>query len=157
MAKYWLLKSEPDVYSIADLARDGRTMWDGVRNYQARNLMRDDMRIGDLALFYHSSTEPMGVVGLARVCSESYPDPTQFDRRSAYFDPEAKSDDPRWYLVDVEHVETFQRIVTLADLKREKALKTMMVTQRGARLSVQPVAKGHMQRVLRMAEANSSL
>ena len=153
---HWLVKSEPGTYAWADLVKDGKTRWDGVRNAQARNNLRA-MRVGDRALFYHSSTAPMGVVGLARVCSESYPDPTQFDRKSHGFDPEANRREPRWFLVDVEFVEKFHQIVTLAQLKAEDALKTMMVTQRGARLSVQPVAKDHMQRVLRMASARTRL
>jgi predicted RNA-binding protein with PUA-like domain len=154
---YWLLKSEPDVYSIDDLERDGRTPWDGVRNHMAKILLRDRMAIDDLALFYHSSTDPMGVVGLARVCSGSYADPTQFDKKSPYFDPDARREEPRWFLVDVEFLEKFQQMVTLRELKAEPALKEMMVTARGARLSVQPVTKEHMKRVLRMAAARTRL
>src|SRR5687767_14628860 len=116
--KYWLVKSEPDVYSIDALVKDRRTPWDGVRNYQARNWMRDEMSIGDLVLFYHSSTDPMGVVGVARVCSEAYPDATQFDRKSEYYDATSKADDPRWQLIDVEIVERFDAMVTLETLKK---------------------------------------
>lgn len=156
MAKrYWLMKSEPDVYSIDDLARDGRTHWDGVRNYQARNFMRDEMKVGDLVLFYHSNADPPGVAGIARVASEPYPDPTQFDRRSTYHDPKAKKDDPRWYLVDVEHVETFGELVPLESLKSDSALDGMLVTKRGMRLSVQPVERKHFQRVLKLAKAKT--
>jgi predicted RNA-binding protein with PUA-like domain len=155
--KYWLVKSEPDVYSIDDLARDGRTPWDGVRNYQARNLMRDQMRLGDLLLFYHSSADPMGVAGVARVASESYPDPTQFERRHKYYDAASTRDEPRWQLVDVEMVERFDALVPLAALKREPALDGMMVTKRGARLSVQPVDKRHFAKVLKMAGARTKL
>src|SRR5690606_12089618 len=121
--RYWLLKSEPGVYAIDDLFADGKTMWDGVRNYQARNMMRDEMRIGDMALFYHSSTDPTGVAGLCRICSEAYPDPTQFDPKSKYHDPGADADDPRWFLVDVEPVERFARVVTLAEMKEDRHLE----------------------------------
>ena len=153
--RFWLAKSEPETYSIADLERDGRTMWEGVRNYQARNSMRDDMKIGDLVLFYHSSADPPGVAGLARVCSEPYPDPTQFDPKSKYYDETAKKDDPRWILVDVEHVETFPELLPLDAIKKEKALDAMLVVKRGMRLSVQPVEKKHFDRILRMAGAKT--
>ncbi len=145
------MKSEPGVYSMADLVRDGRTMWEGVRNYQARNLMRDEMSVGDLVLFYHSSAEPMGVAGIARVASAAYPDPTQFDAKSPYYDARAKKSDPPWLLVDVEPVETFAEIVTLARLKSDPELADMMVTKRGMRLSVQPVATEHFRRVRELA------
>lgn len=148
------MKSEPTTYSFDDLMRDGRTMWEGVRNYQARNHMRDDMAVGDLVLFYHSSADPMGVAGVARVCSEPYPDPTQFDPESPYHDPTARDDDPRWMLVDVEPVEQLPVMVTLADLKARAAFKDMLVVQRGQRLSVQPVLKKHFRRVLTLGQAN---
>jgi predicted RNA-binding protein with PUA-like domain len=144
------MKSEPDVYSIDDLARDGRTHWSGVRNYVARNFMRDEMKPGDLVLFYHSSAEPKGVAGLAKVCRTAYPDDTQFDRKSEYFDAKATRDAPRWFMVDVEFVEKFPQVVELATIKATKELRGMMVTQRGARLSVQPVAKEHFDVVRRL-------
>jgi predicted RNA-binding protein with PUA-like domain len=137
------MKSEPDVYSIDDLARDRRTCWSGVRNYVARNFMRDEMQVGDLVLFYHSNADPKGVAGLAKVCRTAYPDATQFDRKSEYFDPKATRATPRWFMVDVEFVERFPEVVELATIKGTKELRGMMVTQRGARLSVQPVAKEH--------------
>jgi len=144
MAKrYWLMKTEPGSYSIQDLERDGATAWDGVRNFQARNLLRDEIRAGDLVLFYHSVAKEKGVVGVAKVAKAGYPDPSAFDKRSKYFDPKSKKDDPTWFVVDVEHVETFPRVVTLEELKATKALSGMMVTKRGARLSVQPVSKEH--------------
>ena len=155
MAKYWLIKSEPDVYSIADLARDRKTFWEGVRNYQARNSMRDDMQKGDLVLFYHSNADPMGVAGVARVCKEAYPDHTQFDRKSEYYDAGAKKDDPRWLMVDVEIVERFPEIVTLETLKSDRALDGMLVVKRGMRLSVQPVELEHFRRVLELAGAKT--
>lgn len=148
--RYWLMKSEPEVFSIDDLERDGKTMWEGVRNYQARNSMRDDMKIGDLVLFYHSNADPPGVAGLARVASEPYPDPTQFDPKSAYYDPKSKEDAPTWILVDVEHVETFPTLVTLEALKSQRALEDMLVVRRGMRLSVQPVDKKHFERVTKL-------
>lgn len=150
----WLMKSEPDVYSIDDLARERRGRWEGVRNYQARNHLRS-MRVGDLALFYHSSTEPPGVAGLARVCREAYPDPTQFDPQSPYYDAKASPDAPRWSMVDVEFVEKFREFVPLAQLKAERALAGMRVVQRGMRLSVQPVEPAHFRRVLELARAKT--
>jgi predicted RNA-binding protein with PUA-like domain len=151
--RHWLMKSEPDVFSIDDLQRLGKTAWEGVRNYTARNSMRDDMKIGDLVIFYHSSVEPAGAVGLARVCSAPYPDPTQFDDKSEYFDPKSTREAPRWILVDVEFVEKWGRMVTLAELKADKALKDMLVVQKGQRLSVQAVADKHFERVLKLAGA----
>jgi predicted RNA-binding protein with PUA-like domain len=155
--KYWLVKSEPDVYSIRDLERDGRTEWDGVRNYQARNWMRDEMAIGDLVLFYHSNADPPSLAGLARVCSEAHADPTQFDRKSEYYDPKATKDAPRWQLVDVEFVERFERELTLDDLREHaKALDGMLVLKRGVRFSVQPVEKKHFVKVLKIAGAKTT-
>ena len=155
--RYWLMKSEPSVYSIHDLERDGTTMWEGVRNYQARNFMRDDMKVGDFVLFYHSSSKPMGVAGLARVSREAYPDPTQFDMKHKYFDPKSDEDDPTWLLVDVEHVETFDEVVTLSTLKSEPKLGEMLVVQKGQRLSVQPVEKAHFKHVLKLAGARTKV
>jgi predicted RNA-binding protein with PUA-like domain len=155
--RYWLMKSEPDVFSIDDLERLGKTAWEGVRNYTARNSMRDDMKIGDPVIFYHSSAEPAGAAGLARVCSAPYPDPTQFDAKSEYFDPKATREAPRWILVDVEFVEKFPAIVTLAEIKAERALKDMLVVQKGQRLSVQPVEARHFVRVLKMAGAKAEV
>ena len=152
---YFLFKSEPSVYSIDDLVSDGRTMWDGVRNYQARNLLRDAMKPGDLGLFYHSSCDAIGVAGVCRVCSDPYPDPTQFDPKSKYHDPGSSEDDPRWFLVDVEPVERFAEVVSLARLKADGALAGMMVLQRGSRLSVQPVERKHFARVLKLAGATT--
>jgi predicted RNA-binding protein with PUA-like domain len=151
MAKrYWLMKTEPEAYSIQDLERDRTTIWDGVRNFQARNLLRDDIRAGDLVLFYHSVAKEKGVVGVAKVAKAGYPDPSAFDKRSKYHDPKSKKDEPTWYVVDVEHVETFPRVVTLEELKSTGDLAGMMVTKRGARLSVQPVEKEHFDVVRRL-------
>jgi len=149
--QWWLFKSEPDVYSIDDLAKDGTTYWEGVRNYQARNLIRDEMKKGDTVLYYHSRIKPMGVVGIARICREGYPDFTQFDEEAKYYDPKATEDNPRWFMVDVEFVGKFKEVVTLADLKAEEALEGMKVTMKGQRLSVQPVEQHHFDHVCKMA------
>lgn len=138
MAKYWLMKSEPNTYSIDDLARDGRTHWDGVRNYQARNFMRDEMKVGDGVLFYHSNANPPGVAGIARVVREGYPDNTAQDPNSKYFDPKASPEDPRWFMVDIEFVEKFDELVPLETLRQTPGLEEMLVTKK-SRLSVQPV------------------
>ena len=136
MKKHWLFKSEPGAYSIADLERDGTTEWWGVRNYKARNYMRDEMRPGDGLLFYHSSTDPLGVYGTAKVDSEAHPDSTQFEQGSHYHDPDSDPDDPRWWCVDVRHVETFASPVTRDALKATPGLEHMGVLKRGMRLSV---------------------
>ena len=151
--RYWLMKSEPNAYSIDSLERDQRAEWDGIRNYQARNFMRDEMAVGDLVLFYHSNAKPPGVVGVARVASAPYPDPTQFQKRSKYFDETSKRDDPRWILVDVEFVERFSDLVSLDTLKADKRLEGMLVVKKGQRLSIQPVEKKHFERVLTLAKA----
>jgi len=156
VTKYWLMKSEPGTYSIDDLERDRTEPWDGVRNYQARNFMRE-MAEGDLAIFYHSSTNPPGAVGVCRVSREAYPDPTQFDKNSSYYDPKSKKDDPRWSLVDVEFVEKFAEPISLQALKEDSSLEGMLVTQKGSRLSVQPVDKKHFKRLLKVARANTKL
>jgi len=155
-AKFWLVKSEPDAYSIDDLERDGTEPWDGIRNYQARNLMRDEMVVGDLVLFYHSNAKPPGVVGVARVASESYPDPTQFDSKSKYHDPKSSEDNPRWMLVDLEFVEKVPTMVTLEDCKADPDLEGMVLTQR-SRLSVQPVERKHFAHILRRAGARTKV
>ncbi|MSR22819.1 MAG: EVE domain-containing protein [Gemmatimonadetes bacterium] len=147
----WLVKSEPGDYSIDDLAREKRVPWTGVRNYKARNFMRDAMKVGDPALFYHSNADPSGVVGLARVASEPYPDPLQFDRRSPYFDAKSSREDPRWQLVDIAFVEKLPRIVSLGEIKGHPALKEMALLKL-SRLSVQPVREAELQVILRLAE-----
>lgn len=149
--RYWLLKTEPESYSIDDLKRDKRTFWEGVRNYQARNSIRDDMRVGDEALFYHSSCEPPGVVGVARICKAAYPDDTAWDAKSKYFDPKASPDNPIWMRVDIAFVRKFRKPVTLEELKANPKLNGMVVLARGSRLSVQPVSAEHFAAVLAMA------
>ena len=146
--QYWLMKSEPDVYSIHDLQRDGSTYWDGVRNYKARNNMRA-MRVGDEVLYYHSNAKPPGVVGVARVCKEPYPDPTQFDPKNKYFDAKSDPDNPRWTLVDIEFVAELPGMVTLEDIKAEPALSDMELVRYG-RLSVPSVRKAEFDRVKKM-------
>ncbi len=145
--KYWLMKSEPDVYGIDDLKRDKKTCWDGVRNYQARNFMRDDMQVGDLVLYYHSNADPPGVAGIAKVCRTAYPDDTQFDKTDSHYDPKATKDQPRWFMVDIAFVEKFGDVVSLDTLKATKALDGMLVIKRGQRLSVQPVEAKHFKTV----------
>ena len=145
---YWLMKSEPDVYSIDDLQRDGREMWDSIRNYQARNMMRDDMRIGDEVFFYHSNCKEPAIVGISKVCSEPYADPTQFDSKSNYFDPKSSKDNPRWVLVDVEFVRKLDRAITLSELREQPGLDGMVLTRRGNRLSIMPVTREHWDLVL---------
>ena len=142
------MKSEPDVYSIDDLARDGMECWEGIRNYQARNMIRDDMRIGDLAFFYHSSCKVPAVVGIMKIVSEAYPDPTQFDPRSKYYDEKSKEDDPRWFLVDVAFERKTKREITLRELKEHPGLEGFRLTKRGNRLSVFPVSGEHWKLIL---------
>ena len=132
------MKSEPDAYSIDDLAKDKTTAWTGVRNYQARNFMRDQMRVGDRVFFYHSNCEEPGIVGIAEVSKSAYPDVTQFEKKSKYYDPGSKADDPRWLNVDLRFVRK-TRLVSLAELRGHKALENMRVLARGNRLSITPV------------------
>lgn len=138
---YWLMKSEPDVFSIDDLKKKKTSGWDGVRNYQARNFMRDDMKLGDLILFYHSSCEVPGVSGLAKVSKTSHPDPSQFDAKSEYYDPKATKENPRWFMVEVAFVEKFDHVVTLTEIKNTKGLDKMPLVQKGSRLSINPVTE----------------
>jgi len=152
MAKrYWLFKTEPDVYSIDDLAAesDRRTYWEGVRNYQARNLLRDEVKKGDGVLFYHSRVKPMCVAGTAKVVRNGYPDPTQFDPKSKYHDSKAKRDDPPWMVVDIELDQVFSSPVTLDEMREMPALKEMMLLRRGARLSIQPVTADEWKTILK--------
>jgi predicted RNA-binding protein with PUA-like domain len=147
---YWLMKSEPDVYGFDALVQDGRTRWDGVRNHQARNLMRDAMRVSDRVLFYHSSAAPPGVAGVAEIVRSAYPDPAQFDPADAHFDPRSTAVDPRWLCVDLAPIEPLARFVSLADLRANPKLRAMGVLRRGNRLSIQPVTAPEFREVLRM-------
>lgn len=139
---YWLVKSEPEVFSIDDLAacEHQTTHWDGVRNYQARNFMRDDMKIGDLVLFYHSNSKPPAVAGIARIVCEGYVDHTAFDKNDDHYDPKSKPEAPAWIMVDIQLVKKFLRPITLPELRTMKPLAKMTLLQRGSRLSVQPVS-----------------
>ncbi|GAB3786943.1 EVE domain-containing protein [Dyella agri] len=145
---YWLMKSEPDAFSIDDLKRKKQEAWDGVRNYQARNYMRDGMRVGDKVFFYHSNCAEPGIVGIATVATDAYPDPSQFDPKSKYFDPGSSRDNPRWLLVDVKFVKKLKRTITLKELQADAALDGMVLVRKGSRLSVQPVEAGHWEHIL---------
>lgn len=152
MAKgYWLAKTEPGDYSVDDLERDGETQWDGVRNYQARNFMRDRMQPGDQVLIYHSMTKPIGVYGIAEVAGPAHPDSTQFDRKNKYFDEKSTEEEPRWWCVDFKHVETFSEPVTRDELKAESGLADMKLLKRGMRLSVMPVEKREFDLIRKMS------
>jgi predicted RNA-binding protein with PUA-like domain len=149
---YWLMKSEPDVFSIDDLAKRPRQTeaWDGVRNYQARNFMRQ-MQVGDQAFFYHSSCEVPGVAGLMRVAAAAYPDPTQFDPKHDHYDPASKREEPRWSLVDMQFERKLKRIISLTELREhEKKLQGLRLLERGSRLSVIPVKPEHWTYILKL-------
>lgn len=142
--RFWLLKTEPSAFSIDDLRREKTTPWTGVRNYRARNFMRDDMRTGDLCFLYHSNAgDETGIAGIAKVASSPYPDPTQFEKSSHYFDETSTKENPRWQLVDVAFVKRFAEVIPLAALKADPQLEGMMLLQKGSRLSVQPVSEKH--------------
>lgn len=148
---YWLMKSEPDVFGIDDLERVGSEPWDGVRNYQARNFMRDDMKVGDKIFFYHSNCKEPGIVGIAEVASKPYPDPTQFDPDSKYHDPKSDPDDPRWMLVDVKYKRRTKRTIPLREIKEHaEALDGLPLVRKGNRLSVMPVDKAHWDYIMGM-------
>lgn len=155
-AKYWLVKSEPSVFSIDDLAKSKNktTFWDGVRNYQARNFMRDDMKIGDYVLFYHSNAKPNAVVGVCKVVKEGYPDFTAFDPDDKHFDPKSNKEEPTWIMVDIKLIKKLKAPVTLADIKENPKLQGMKLVQRGNRLSVMPVAKKEFNEILKMGETS---
>lgn len=149
---YWLMKSEPEAYGIDDLERDGVEPWDGVRNYEARNLMRDRMKVGDRAFFYHSNVKPPVIAGIMEICSEPYPDPTQFDPESNYFDEKSRESDPTWWLVDVKFVRKFRTPVTRDSLKEDPLLSGMTLFRRN-RLSITPVSEKEYQRVLELVRS----
>ncbi|MBI4549462.1 MAG: EVE domain-containing protein [Candidatus Omnitrophica bacterium] len=138
---YWLLKSEPEAYSIDDLSRDKSTYWDGVRNYQARNFLRDSLKKGDRVFFYHSNAEPPGIAGIAEVTKEGYPDPSQFDPKDVHYDAKSDPRDPTWFVVEIKFVKKFREVIPLERLKKVPALAQMPLLRRGQRLSVQPVAE----------------
>ena len=148
--RYWLMKVEPSAYSIDDLARDGSTSWEGVRNYQARNFMRDDMQVGDGVLFYASNADPPGVTGLAEIARAAYPDAFAWKKGHTYFDAASTPDKPLWYAVDIRFVERFPGIVSLDTLRSTPGLEDMVVTKKGSRLSIQPVTKREFDIVTRL-------
>lgn len=152
--KYWLMKSEPSVFSIDDLAKSPKktTYWDGVRNYQARNFMRDEMKIGDKVLFYHSNTKPAGVVGVCEIVKEGYPDFSAFDAEDKHYDPKSNKEKPTWIMVDIKLKAKFNNIVTLTEIKENKKLQNMKLVQRGNRLSVMPVDKKEFDEIVKMSE-----
>ncbi len=148
--RYWLMKSDPDTFGLRHLKKSPKqtTCWDGVRNYQARNLLRDEIAVGDRVLFYHSQTKPPAVVGLARVTRAGYPDPTQFDGRSKYHDPASNRSDPRWYAVDIRLEREFERELSLTEMRETPGLEEMVLLRKGSRLSVQPVTAAEWKIVL---------
>lgn len=141
MKKYWLMKSEEEEYSINDLARDGSVAWFGVRNYLARNYMRDQMKIGDLVIFYHSNGRPSGAAGIGKVASLPYPDETQFDKKSKYYYPRATRENPVWMLVDIEYVKTFNKLISIEEMRTYGELEKMVLLQKGSRLSITPITQ----------------
>ena len=145
---YWLLKSEPHTYSIDDLKRAKSDHWDGVRNYQARNMMRDQMRVGDKAFFYHSNCAEPGIVGIMTICREAYPDFTAHDAESTYYDPKSSPEAPRWFMVDVKFERKLERVITLKELKANSELQSLALVKRGNRLSIMPVEANDWQRIL---------
>ncbi|WP_267224646.1 EVE domain-containing protein [Dyella silvae] len=148
--QYWLMKSEPDAFSIDDLKRKGQEAWDGVRNYQARNFMRDGMRVGDKVFFYHSNCDEPGIVGIAEVATDAYPDPSQFDPKSKYFDAASSRDNPRWMLVDVKFVKKLKHTISLKALQAEPVLADMALVRKGNRLSVMPIGAEEWRHILTM-------
>ena len=154
-AKFWLVKTEPESFSIQDLAaaKDQTTCWDGVRNYQARNFLRDEMQLGDRVLFYHSSTDEPAIVGVAQVARESYPDHTAWDKKDHHYDPASTPGNPRWFMVDLRLEQIFARPLPLSALRQVAALADMELLRKGSRLSVQPVRKAEFAAVLKLAGA----
>lgn len=144
------MKSEPSSYSIEDLQDEQKTRWDGVRNFQARNFMMNEMNVGDEVLFYHSNAKPSGVVGIAEVSAEAIPDVTALNPRSEYFDPKSTRENPRWYCVEVQFKKKFPHIISLQDLRKNKSLQGMVLLQRGTRLSIQPVTASEFTAILKM-------
>ncbi|NEP90112.1 MAG: EVE domain-containing protein [Okeania sp. SIO2C2] len=149
--KYWLMKSEPKTYSISDMKLEKTCIWDGVRNYQARNFLRQMIK-GDLAFFYHSNTVPPGIIGLVKILESGIADPTQFDPKSQYYDPKSTPNSPRWQTVSVEFVEKFPQLISLAILKQEFSPDELLVTKKGNRLSVMPVAQNVAEKILVMKD-----
>ena len=150
--KYWLMKSEPDAYSIDDFKRDKKTLWEGVRNYQARNFMIKEMSIGDEFIFYHSNAKPPGVAGLGKVSRKALPDPSALDKNSPYFDPKASKEKPIWQCVEVRFTKKFPKTLSLEEIKKKKELKDILLVQRGTRLSIQPLKPKDFELLCKMAQ-----
>ncbi len=152
---YWLMKSEPDTFSLEHLKKMPKmtSPWDGVRNYQARNFMRDEMRKGDLILFYHSSCPVPGCAGVAQVVRESYPDPSAFDKNSPYYDPKSSMDAPRWMMVDIQYKSSFNQVISLKRMREEPKLAQMKILQKGCRLSITPITKSEFDYICSMDQA----
>lgn len=146
--RYWLMKSEPSEFSITDLEQKNKARWDGIRNYQVRNMLRDEMQVGDMALFYHSNAESIGVVGEMRIIQSAYTDPTQFDTKSKYFDAQSQEKNPRWLAINVQFVTKLPRVVTLAEIKLQPEFKNLALVQKGNRLSVMPLREEQYYRIL---------
>jgi predicted RNA-binding protein with PUA-like domain len=157
MPRFWLLKCEPEVYSISDLARDRSTGWDSVRNYQVRNFMRDDMKPGDLGIFYHSNAEPSGAAGVLRIVRPAVADPTQFDPKSEYHDPKSDRAAPTWLMCEVAFVEAFAEVVPLEALRADPALEGMQILRRGNRLSITPLEEAEFERILALGRASGGV
>lgn len=149
VTQYWLMKSEPGAYSIEDLKRDGKTFWDGIRNYEARNSMQQ-MQVGDQAIFYHSSSNPPGAAGIMRIARRAYPDHTAFDPSSKYHDPKSDADKPTWFMVDVEFVESFTDVVPLSTLREDKAMQESVLLTRFRAPSVQPLTQPEFDRIVKL-------
>jgi len=151
-SQYWIMKSEPNAYSIDDLKNDKVTPWDGIRNYQARNLMMNEMKVKDTVLFYHSNAKPPGVVGIATISKPAFPDPEQFNAKSKYFDAKSPKDQPRWWCVEVKYKKKLKKIVTLDSLKENPKLEDMLVVQRGQRLSILPITENEYTEIIQMSQ-----
>ena len=150
--KYWIMKSEPDAYGIDDLKRDKVEHWDGIRNYQVRNMMRDLMQKGDMAFFYHSNCKPPGIAGTMEIVKTAYPDFTAFDPDSKYFDPKSNPDSPRWLMVDVKFKKKFKQFISLDDLKAASSLKNMLILRKGNRLSITEISKKEWDAINKLAD-----
>lgn len=148
--RYWLMKTEPDVFSIDDLKSQKTTPWEGVRNYQARNFMRDEMKKGDLVLIYHSNAKPPGIAGIGVVSKEAFPDHFAWDKKSKYYDPKSTKENPRWMMVEIKFKKKFNEILSLSELKETKGLEEMLILRKGNRLSITPVEKKHFEQIIGM-------
>ena len=148
--RYWLMKTEPDVFSIDDLKLQKTTPWEGVRNYQARNFMRDEMKKGDLVLIYHSNAKPPGVAGIGAVSKEAFPDHFAWDKKSKYYDPKSSKENPRWMMVEIKFKKKFKEILSLSEIKETKGLEDMLILRKGNRLSITPVEKKHFEQIIGM-------